>query len=45
LVLDFFLDFQQEQAVVAVKDSEGQFQVEMEVEVEVGWELEVVESW
>jgi hypothetical protein len=45
LVHDFVLDFQQEEAVAAVKDFEGQFQVEMEDEVEVERELEVLESW
>jgi hypothetical protein len=45
LVLDFFLDFQQEQAVAAVKDFEGQFQVEMGDSVEVEWQQEVLEDW
>jgi hypothetical protein len=45
LVHDFFLDFQQEEVVVAVKDLGGQFRVEMEDEVEVEQELEVLESW
>jgi hypothetical protein len=45
LVLDFVLDFQQEEAVAAAKDLEGQFQVEMEDEVEVERELEALESW